>query len=101
MIKFNKFNVTSGMLKARVHYSLDSHIKFAKCVTVYHRDYVGDFKKIFGEDVIDDSEIMSDYFEKGRVHLTPGHPLYASARARAERNVIEMAAKWEQRSNSN
>jgi hypothetical protein len=97
VIKFNKFNVTKDGKKARVHYSLDNHTKHPLCVTIYARDHVSDFCKIFGADVIDNSDIFTDYMEKGRVTLTPGHELYEAARARAVANAEANRLKCEAR----
>ena len=89
MIKFNKFNIvdTETKLKARVYYSLDSNIHHPKCVTLYAKDYTNGMHKIFTPDVYrNDTDIRTDYFEKGRVLLLPDHPLYAAARLGAERS---------------
>lgn len=86
MIKFNKYNVTDTdtKAKARVWYSLDNRVDGRKCVTIYAKDYVNDLKDIFPDQVIDNSDSMTDYFEKGKVVLFEDHPLYETARAKAE-----------------
>lgn len=85
MIKFNKFNVTNGTAKARVHYSLDNRVDGRKCVTIYAKDYSNDLDQIFsGDEYKNDSDLMTDYFDKGRVVLFENHPIYAQARARVE-----------------
>ncbi len=85
MIKFNKYNVTNTETKdkARVHYSLDNRADERKCVTIYHKDYTNNLVKVFGDKVIDNSDSMTDYFEKGRVVLFEDDALYGAARARA------------------
>ena len=85
MIKFNKFNVTDTetKAKARVHYSVDNRIDGRECVTIYAKDYMNDLGEIFNGEVIDNSDSMTDYFEKGKVVIFPDHPEYINARARA------------------
>lgn len=99
MIKFNKFNITNGADKAKVHYSIDSRIDKQQCVTIYAKDYDRSLGRVFKNDYVNDSDPMSDYFDKGRVVLFTDHPLYAPARARAEQNVSEQRIKQEQRTN--
>jgi hypothetical protein len=84
MVKFNKHHVTDGTTKARVRYSLDSRVDGRKCVTLYAKDYSGDLGRVFADGYVNNTDTMTDYFEKGRVVLFEGHPLYAAARARAE-----------------
>lgn len=84
MIKFNKFNVTNGKDKARVHYSLDNRTDGRQCVTIYSKDYDRALGRVFsGDEYINNTDTMTDYFDKGRVVLFADHPLYADARARA------------------
>ena len=90
MIKFNKHNVTNTETgaKARVHYSVDNRIDGRKAVTIYHKDYSRALGDVFaGSDGYkNDTDLMSDYFDKGRVVLFEDHPLYAAARQRAEQH---------------
>lgn len=85
-IKFNKYNVTNGIAKARVHYSLDNRHDRRSCVTIYAKDYeAGDaLAQIIPTAYSNDTDSQQDYFEKGRVVLFENHPLYIAARARAE-----------------
>lgn len=85
MIKFNKYNVTDTVskAKARVHYSLNNRTDGRECVTIYHKDYSDNLVKVFGERVIDNSDMITDYFEEGRVVLFKGDALYEPALARA------------------
>lgn len=89
-IKFNKFHVTDGQIKARVHYSMDGHVRCYKegirCVTLYAKDYDGNLGKLIPDAYKNDTDSMTDYFDQGRVVLFDGHPLYSAARARAEAN---------------
>jgi len=82
-IKFNKFNVTNGTDKARVHYCLDNRTDKRDCVTIYAKDYDRALGRIFDDGYTNDTDTSTDYFEKGRVVLFADHPLYLKARARA------------------
>lgn len=84
MIKFNKFHVTNGVIKARVGYHLDNRTDQRKCVTMYAKDYSRELGQLFADNYQNNTDSMTDYFEKGRVVLFEDHPLYAQARARAE-----------------
>jgi hypothetical protein len=95
MIKFQKFYVTNGQQKARVWYSLDNRFDGRKCVTLYAKDYSGALGAIFGDEYKNDTDTMTDYFEKGRAVIFEGHPHYAAARARAEANTAERTAKYQ------
>ena len=85
-VKFNKFNVTNGTVKARVFYSLDNRADGRKCVTLYAKDYGHALGRILGDAYKNDTDILTDYFDQGRAVLFENHPLYAAARARAEAN---------------
>ena len=87
-MKFNKYNVTSNGLKARVRYSLDNRIDGRKCVTIYAKDYCGTLGQIFANEYKNESDILTDYFDKGKVCLFEDHSLYAAARKRAEMLVF-------------
>jgi hypothetical protein len=85
MIKFQKHYVTNGKIKARVWYSLDNRIDGRKCVTLYAKDYDRKLGEIFsGGEYENNTDTMTDYFEKGKVVLFESSPYYAAARARAE-----------------
>ena len=80
MIKFNKFNVTNGIHKARVSYSHATLIGGREAITLYAKDCINDLHKIFGgAEYENGTDTLSDYFETGRVRLFPGHPLFAAA----------------------
>ncbi len=85
MIKFNKYNVTNTETKkkARIHYSVDNRTDGRKCVTLYAKDYINDLGEIFSEEFVDNTDYMTDYFEKGKVVLFEDHPMYSKARERA------------------
>jgi hypothetical protein len=95
MIKFQKFYVTNGVEKARVHYSLDNRVDGKKAVTVYAKDYGHALGRVFADaaNYQNDTDTMTDYFDKGRVVLFEGHSLYPAARARAEQNEADWKAK--------
>lgn len=84
MIKFNKYHVTDGKVKARVWYSLDNRTDGRKCVTIYARDYTRELQDILPANYKNETRSEIDFFEKGRAVLFEDHPLYAIARQRAE-----------------
>lgn len=84
MTKFNKHHVTNGTVKARVWYSLDNRVDGRRCVTLYAKDYTDTLRTIFSDNYKNDTDLQTDYFDKGRVVLFEDHPLYAAARIRAE-----------------
>jgi hypothetical protein len=94
MIKFNQFAVVNGAEKAKVHYHA-SDFGGVERVTIYARDYGHALGRVFaGFDVYEnDSDVMTDYFDKGRVVLKKGHPLYAAALERANLNDAKRNAK--------
>jgi hypothetical protein len=97
VIKFNKFNVTNGTDKAKVHYSLDNRFDGRACVTIYAKDYDRALGQIFDGEYTNNTDTMTDYFDKGRVVLFADNALYAAARARAEDVAIAWEAKQEAR----
>jgi hypothetical protein len=85
-IKLNKFNVTNGAHSARVTYSAFRMVSTGQeCVTIYARDTINDLHKVFAAGYENATDGMSDYFEKGRVRILKGDPLYAAALARCSR----------------
>lgn len=84
-IKFQKHYITNGATKARVHYSAFRMTTTGQqCVTLYAKDYSDGRKlaEILSEGYENNTDTMSDYFEKGRVRILEGQPLYAAALAR-------------------
>jgi hypothetical protein len=67
MIKFNKYNVrdTKTGKKARVRYSIDNRVDKKKCVTIYAKDYTNDLHELFPSNYSNNTDIMTDYFERG------------------------------------
>lgn len=92
-LRFNLHHVTNGTIKARVHYSLDSRTDGRKCVTIYAKDYTGELGQLFTGEYQNNTDTMTDYFDKGKVNLFEGHALYAAARAAAEALLAKRAAK--------
>jgi len=84
-IKFRRYFVTDGAVKARVWYSIDNHVSGEPCVTIYAKDYTGELGKLFqGPAYQNDTDLMTDYFDKGRVRFFPGDEWYSTARIVAE-----------------
>jgi hypothetical protein len=84
-MKFNRHNITDGTNKARVFYSLDNRIDGRKCVTIYAKDWDNNLQALIPSAYKNDSDSMTDYFEKGKAVLFEDHPLYTQAREVAER----------------
>ncbi len=87
-VKFQKYYVAGNGAKAKVWYSLDNRIDGRKCVTIYAKDYDRALSVVFsGAGYTNNTDTQTDYFDKGKVVLFEGNPLYAAARARAESKV--------------
>jgi hypothetical protein len=83
-IKFNKFNVTNGTVKARVWYSKSTLINGVKCCTIYAKDYGHALAEVMGTEFYENhTDMMTDYFDKGHVRVMPDHPHYEAVLARA------------------
>ena len=87
MIKFNKHHVTDGTTKARVWYSKDNRTDGRACVTIYSKDYDRALGRLFDAEYANDTDLMTDYFDKGKVVLFADHPLYSAACARVALNA--------------
>ena len=100
MIKFMQFYVTDGTTKAKVFYTRDNRTDRRECITLYAQDYSRALGKIFAN-YQNDTDIQSDYFDKGKVVIFADNPLYAAALARHKQNSRKydqkMAAKYPQR----
>lgn len=86
MVKFNKYHVAKNGAKARVWYSINNRADGREAVTIYAKDYTRTLGEVFATEYVNETDISTDYFEKGRVVLFADHPLYAAAKARAEAN---------------
>jgi len=86
MVKFMKYSVkdTETGVKARVMYSVDGRCDGLPCVTLYAKDYSEALGDVLPDVYENNSDGMSDYFEKGRATLFVDHPLYEEARKVAE-----------------
>lgn len=86
-IRLMKHYVTNGEVKARVWYSRGALIDGRDCVTIYAKDYTGALGRVFAGDphFRDESDPMTDYFERGLVRVFPSSPLWDEACARATR----------------
>lgn len=96
-VKFNRYYVTNGTTKARVHYSLDNRVDRRACVTIYARDYghaLAQATADLGVDYKNDTDMMTDYFDKGRVVVFEEHPHWAEIRARVETLLEADRAAW-------
>jgi hypothetical protein len=99
-IRFQLFavvNKTNGQ-KARAFYSLDNRADGRRCITIYDKDYGRDLLKVFdGTDVAyeNDTDSMTDYFDKGRVRIFETSSLYVEARKAVEEILAKQAKKRE------
>lgn len=95
MIKFQKFYVTNGEVKAKVSYSAFNMVSTGQpCVTLYAQDYSRALGKVFADKYENDTDLMTDYFDQGRVRFVPGDALYEAALARCKQNDAEREAKY-------
>lgn len=81
-VKFNKHHVRhlDTNIKSRVMYSLDNRVDGRNCVTIYAKDYDRSLEKVLPNCTVNNTDTMTDYFEKGRAVLFEDHPLYQTAR---------------------
>lgn len=82
-IRFMKHYVTDGTVKARVWYSKNFNAQMEPIVTLYAKDYSRELDQIFPDMFENDTDSMTDYFQKSRVRIPASHPLYAEAMKRA------------------
>lgn len=100
-IKFQKFYVTDGKVKARVSYSNgqiyvrqpDGTNGLRECITLYAKDYSRALGAIFGDSYQNDTDSQTDYFDEGRVRIFPGDALYPAAKERCDLITAEYVAK--------
>ena len=84
-VKFLKFCVKDfDGNNVRVHYSLDNRCDERACVTIYAKDYSGHLYPIFGDKIINNTDLMSDYFEKDRIVIFSDSVFYSEIRAFVE-----------------
>jgi hypothetical protein len=85
MIKLMKHYVTNGTVKARVWYSHTVLTNGRECVTLYAKDYSDNLAKVFAEGYENDTDIQTDYFDKGRVRIYRGNPMFNAAVERSHK----------------
>ena len=90
MIKFNQNNVTDGTNRIKVWYSFSGEI-----ICVYAKEYGRQLSKIF-DDVVNDTDTMTDYFDKDSIYLNPGDEHYAAAKAAGEKKNAANKKRWEE-----
>lgn len=78
-IRLMKYFVTDGITKARVAYSHMILANGRECVGLYAKDYSDNLGKIFTHEYQNDTDIQTDYFEKGSVYIYTDNPLYTKA----------------------
>lgn len=85
MIQFNKHNVVNKANgeKAKVFYSVGTHIKGKECVTLYEKEYKRNLQKVFDNGVKNESDYISDYVESSRITFFKDSPYYEKAKERA------------------
>lgn len=89
-IKFQKHYVTNGKIKARVSYSAFRMITTGQeCVTLYAKSHSdGDaLARIIPAGYENNTDVQTDYFEKGRVRILKGSPLYEAALSRCKQTA--------------
>lgn len=76
-VKFHKYFVTDGTTRARVHYSPQTNASTGRgMITLYEKNYGSNLPKIFNN-VENDTDIMTDYFDDNKVRIREGSPEYA------------------------
>lgn len=86
----------------RAHYYAGAYTKESGLpdgtITVYAKDYSVDFPEIEGLTIINESDIMTDYFEKDRIRITPDNKFYKDAleavKKQEEHNEKRFAKKY-------
>ncbi len=102
-IRFLQYKVVNDANgeSAKVFYSASGGYNGrAPYVVIYSKDYDRSLGRVFAdyEGVYsNDSDVMSDYFDKGHVSLNEDHPLYAEALKRAQMNDAKRDARYEVR----
>lgn len=80
-IRFMKHFVDNGprTITAKVYYSHSILINGKEAITLYSKDYDGNLRKVFPGRYANDSDMMTDYFEKDRVRIYKDAPLFDEA----------------------
>lgn len=84
----------------RAYYSTGSYTKESgipeETITVYAKDYRG-FPQIEGLQIKNDSDMMTDYFEKDRIRIMPDNKYYNEAKAACEKMKEHNNKRFEKR----
>jgi hypothetical protein len=96
-IELQAHAVKRGNLKARVHYSASVGYDGRKSVSIYSKDYDRTLGEIFKVGYKNDTDSQTDYFDKGRVSIYEGHPLYTKAVERVKLNDAALEARREKK----
>lgn len=100
-IQFNLYNVKHLVLglTVKVWYSLDSRVDGRNCITIYAKGYNHQLGQIFNGvgEYKNDTDMMTDYFDKGTVRIFETDAIYAEARKAVEAIVAKLDAKRDQR----
>lgn len=97
-IKFfwNGFKLNGENKLVRCFYSLNDNGQDAPAVSIMIRDYSGRLPRdLF--DVVNETDVYTDYFDDDSATLTPEHPLYPFARYAAEKARNRDQAKYIER----
>jgi hypothetical protein len=80
-IEFKKHFVknTETKAKCRVHYSHCTLINGRKAITLYAKSYSDKLYPVMGDAIENDTDMMTDYFEKDRFRIYEGDELYETA----------------------
>jgi hypothetical protein len=97
-VRFMRHYVTNGVTKARVHYfaheAYGRNGELGAVVVLYAQDYRDSLYEMFGDIYQNNTEIQSDYFEKGHVVLNAAHPLYPAALTAAKAALAAREERW-------
>ena len=96
-IVFLAHAVKKGDKKARVHYSASHDGNGRKYVTVYSKDYDRALGEIFAVGYKNETDTMTDYFDKGNVTIYEGHPLFDKAMERVKMNDAAFEVRQEKK----
>lgn len=93
---YNGIKDAKGAKLQKVWYSSGKLLNHPEgTLTIYSREY-GQFSDLVHASfkVENDSDLMTDYFEKDRIRVLPGHPLYAEVLAAKEAADKHQASRY-------
>jgi len=85
-IKFRKYYVTDGVIKAKVFYHIEKSCSEITKVFICEYYYTSGLRKIFPDLYENNTDSLVDYYETGSVTLTKDHVLFESALEAALKN---------------